>query len=258
MNFFYENAEFLKAGHSGATRNIMSHKHDFYELNFLIRGKTKMTINEKDYDYESYDIILIPPGMSHILYKSEYATFDNYIIWFEFNDVETVIEKIIKIHDYDGSLQYLFAQIYKIFFDTDEKNTELINLYLKTILCHIKQSVIKSKSNQNKQDETLIEKAILYINENIFERRLYVSDICEKFDVSPGHFTRAFKNKTGASPIKYMTELRIAEAKRLLDDHHISVKEVSSKLFYTDPFYFSKQFSKVTGLSPSQYRKNTI
>ena len=58
------------------------------------------------------------------------------------------------------------------------------------------------------------------------------------FNISPEHFSRSFKKETGVTPIRYMNELRIAEAKRLLAEHDFSVKEIAAKLFYTDPFYF--------------------
>ena len=74
---------FLGARHSDATSDAPPHAHDFYELNFMTRGNTKMKLNEKIIEYDSYDFVLIPPRIRHILYESDYDIFDNYVIWFE-------------------------------------------------------------------------------------------------------------------------------------------------------------------------------
>jgi two-component system response regulator YesN len=100
----------------------------------------------------------------------------------------------------------------------------------------------------------LTKQILKYVGENIFRSPITVKDISDTFNISPEHLSRTFKKDTGENLIQYMNELRIAEAKRLLKDTNLSVKEISSGLFYADPFYFSKQFKKMTGYSPSQYR----
>ena len=256
MEFKYEDVEFLGSRYSDVTRNVMGHRHKYYELNFLTRGKTKMRINGRDFEYGSYDFILIPPMMTHLLYESEYATFDNYVIWFQVNEEQMLTYEIIKLHDYDGAVQFLCSQIYKTYTATGMENAELINLYLKTVLCHMKKGVILSTNAHTDSSESMIEQAVRYINTNIFERQLTVGDVSRIFNISPEHFSRSFKKKIGTAPVQYMNEMRVAEAKRLLSEKDLSVKEISAKLFYTDSFYFSKQFRKITGYSPSEYRRS--
>lgn len=70
---------------------------NYYKLNFLTRGKTKMMINQRTFEYKFYDFILIPPQMTHILYESEYATFDNFVIRFKVNGEQIQTDKIIKL-----------------------------------------------------------------------------------------------------------------------------------------------------------------
>ena len=110
---------FLGARHSDATSDAPPHAHDFYELNFMTRGNTKMKLNEKIIEYDSYDFVLIPPRIRHIVYESDYDIFDNYVIWFELSDRKLLQEdQIIKLHDYDGAVQFLCAEIYKSYMKT--------------------------------------------------------------------------------------------------------------------------------------------
>ncbi|EET62294.1 transcriptional regulator, AraC family [Marvinbryantia formatexigens DSM 14469] len=258
MEFDYQNAEFLGSRYSDVTRNVMGHRHKHYELNFMTRGKTKMRLNESVFEYESYDFILIPPMVTHLLYESKYATFDNYVIWFGMKDQHPFTDKIIKLHDYDGEVQFLCSQIYKTYMASGMEKAELINLYLKAVLYHMRDGVILNTRRQLDDTHDLTEQVLKYISENIFRQRLSVKAVADRFSISPEHLSRKFKKDTGENLIQYMNELRIAEAKRLLESQNLTIKEISAGLFYTDPFYFSKSFKKLTGCSPSEYRKKNI
>lgn len=57
--------------------------------------------------------------------------------------------------------------------------------------------------------------------------------------------------------MEYVTRLRMEQAKRLLEDEHVRVYEVSQAVGYQDSRYFSQIFRKYTGETPSEYHKKT-
>ena len=57
------------------------------------------------------------------------------------------------------------------------------------------------------------------------------------------------------SPHRYIIELRIAQAKFLLSTTNVKIYDIAKSIGYDDPFYFSKAFKKMTGLSPSDFRE---
>jgi two-component system, response regulator YesN len=57
--------------------------------------------------------------------------------------------------------------------------------------------------------------------------------------------------------LDYLSELRVAEAKRLLKGGGLGVKQVAARVGIPDPYYFSRVFKKVTGWRPSAYLKTT-
>jgi AraC-like DNA-binding protein len=67
-------------------------------------------------------------------------------------------------------------------------------------------------------------------------------------------FIHKFKDLTGMTPIEYLTQIRINEAKFLLSNSPLNVAEISSIVGYDDPLYFSRVFKKVTGISPKNYK----
>ena len=66
---------------------------------------------------------------------------------------------------------------------------------------------------------------------------------------------RRFKTATGTTLIEYLQNLRIEEAKRLLEAGSMPVDEISAEVSYEDPSFFRRLFKRLTGLTPSQYRR---
>ncbi|MDG0808733.1 helix-turn-helix domain-containing protein [Cohnella rhizosphaerae] len=72
---------------------------------------------------------------------------------------------------------------------------------------------------------------------------------------SARQYARIFKSLTGNSPIKHLTGLRMAEAKRRLATEEASLANLSGSLGFTDPFHFSRVFKRHEGLAPSVYAR---
>lgn len=66
---------------------------------------------------------------------------------------------------------------------------------------------------------------------------------------------RRFKAATGITLIEYLQNLRIEEAKRLLEAGQMPVDDISIEVSYEDPSFFRRLFKRLTGLTPSQYRR---
>jgi len=99
----------------------------------------------------------------------------------------------------------------------------------------------------------LARRAASYVEQNL-QRQLSVSEVAEHCNVSPCHLTHVFKAVLGVSPVRYMQQMRVDHAKRLLADESLFVYEVAYKIGLDDPFYFSRMFKKVSGLSPEEFR----
>ena len=84
---------------------------------------------------------------------------------------------------------------------------------------------------------------------NPVSRMVAVSGLAERT------FKRRFRNATGTSPISYVQEVRIEEAKRLLESSLCSTDEVGVAVGYEDPASFRRLFKRQTGLTPGQYRR---
>lgn len=78
--------------------------------------------------------------------------------------------------------------------------------------------------------------------------------LAELAGFSPSHFSARFRSVTGFSVTEYVKRLRMARARQLLITSDHSVAEIAAAVGYPDPFYFSRQFSAVNGVSPRAFR----
>jgi AraC-like DNA-binding protein len=81
-----------------------------------------------------------------------------------------------------------------------------------------------------------------------------VDDLARDARMSAAQFYRSFRQEIGLSPIVYLRNQRIDQAKRRLAESIDSIKEIAEQVGYSDQFYFSRDFKKNTGVSPSEFR----
>jgi len=102
-------------------------------------------------------------------------------------------------------------------------------------------------------DGSPLERAIRYLEVRV-DGSIRVSELAAMVGLSPSHLTALFRRATGGGPGAFRTALRMTRARALLDTTALPVAEVAAAVGYVDPLYFSRQFSRVHGLSPSAYR----
>lgn len=107
------------------------------------------------------------------------------------------------------------------------------------------------------QADSAITRAVQYIDAHLFEA-ISVRQIASLVNLSPSHFSRLFRSTTGFSPHEYIMLHRIDEAKALLQSTELSVKEIAFRVGYHSEVNFIMAFTDKTGLSPTQFRKNTL
>ena len=103
--------------------------------------------------------------------------------------------------------------------------------------------------------EEYVRQAIRYIEEH-YMQNIDFGELASEMGFHSAYLTRLFGRYAGESPLKYLTGVRIREAKRLLLDSSLPISVVGERVGYPDQFHFSKTFRKVTGENPSSFRKN--
>jgi AraC family transcriptional regulator len=92
-----------------------------------------------------------------------------------------------------------------------------------------------------------------YMQANLAEATR-LEELANLADVSQFHFCRSFKQSTGLPPHRYMLQLRIEEAKRLLKKSRMAISEVANRLGFSDQSHFTMVFRKLVGTTPARWR----
>lgn len=252
---------FISTQRTNMSENLFQQTHDYYELNYLTSGKTKIRMNGLTISYEEHDFILLPPRMQHNLYSLKDEGYRNYSICFtgnaEFLSSLLRDDQAILFHDYDGSVHFLVSEIFRLYNSTGMQNTEFYNAYLYIVLMYMRRGNVLNTLETVEREMDPIEKALRFINDNILLHPVTVSIAADVAGLSRAHFTRMFQNKIGIAPVKYIIEVKMNYAKKMLTEQNISIKEIAKILHYEDQLYFSRQFTKYIGMSPRRYREES-
>ena len=99
-----------------------------------------------------------------------------------------------------------------------------------------------------------IARAIQFIGKS-YDKNLSLEEYAALCNMSKFHFLRTFKQVTGQTPFDYRTNIRIENAKVMLEEGTLSVAEIGEITGFSSPAYFSDIFKKRVGVSPAKYRK---
>ncbi len=127
---------------------------------------------------------------------------------------------------------------------------EINNYMYETIAANMGNLMLEKRNQDNKP----IRIAKQYINEHYMEQ-IRLDDIADLVHLNPAYFSTLFKKETSLNFSDYVINLRLDAAKELLKSTNSSMEEIAEKIGYSETKYFSKLFSKVVGIKPSEYRK---
>jgi AraC-like DNA-binding protein len=101
-------------------------------------------------------------------------------------------------------------------------------------------------------------RALHFIDHNLTDRTLTANRLAEKAGMSLYHFCRTFKRCTAKSPMQYVSIMRVKKAMDLLKNNsgNMNISQIAMAVGFYDASNFNKHFKRVTGLTPSAYRRS--
>lgn len=150
---------------------------------------------------------------------------------------------------------------------------QLIGIYLEMLLISLmrqytssEEAASKTDLSEKKEKDLTLSPSLLKTDSILFNRitdyyeahiteHIKVEHLCKEFAIGRSHLQRIFREQTGYGAIEYFCQMRISTAKRYIRENRMNLTDTAAALGYTSIYYFSKQFKKITGMSPSQYQK---
>lgn len=158
--------------------------------------------------------------------------------------------------------------LYEMNLDTRDLEQEILHVYSRfdtfytykefarwlTRLCRMVCE--KLDSSLKSYHEQIYNMALGYIRENYESSTLCLTDLAHYVNISPAYLSSLFKKTCGQSISDTIAAFRIDRACHYLASTNLSLKEISAKCGYANQYYFSNNFKKKMGMSPSSYREN--
>lgn len=259
-----------------------------FEIMFITGGKFKISTTEKSIILTVGDIVIIPPFLKHKqeipegcectyyavhldFYRStiqdDFSYKDIYVmpceehseIGFEVKELNErqiyapdglSLSVMVKIKDFTA-----FHDIFKKLYDSYQKNTDISRIETRAYTLLLIASFFREIDNN--QDETRYAEKIVDTMANYMSRHFYESvnlvDFAQQYGFSPNYFRKIFKQILNCAPNEYLINLRMKEAKKLLECGNYTVQTICEMVGYDDVHYFSRLFKKREGVSPAKY-----
>lgn len=155
-----------------------------------------------------------------------------------------------------GTINEVFTNAVDVYENMMEKETaEKLIIEVNSVLSRIMDYILLKRDG--KYDHIIV-RAKSFISKNFNRSDLSLNEVASASNMSSCYFAVIFKQEVGKTFIEYLTLIRIEKAKELLTISGMRSYEISYKIGYENPTYFSSIFKRTTGLTPTEYRKNVL
>jgi len=224
---------------------ITEHSHTVWEMVYYTHGTGILKIGETEILFEPGIFVCQPPGILH----SETSSVGFQNIHFSIGFFKELNSSIPCFKDNASQdIANILTQIYREFHMKGKNWRNIAEALLETLNQYmISWSNLKDKNPFVERFENLI----LW---NISNQRFVIKKAVQEIPLSMNHFRQLFKKETGKTPLEYLIHKRIDYARNLLEAqyYNYTIKEVAARAGFTDPYYFSRVFKKITGKNPSE------
>lgn len=257
QTFFYP----LCVGHYFCTPkyHVQRKNYNSFLLMYVKKGEGYLTVEKKNYQFRKEDVVLVDCYKPHIYGTTK----DSELLWFHFDGstsrsyVELIagnsgpVCSVRDLTSFEKDLNRLILMVSS----GPAVNDALCSYYIVKILTDLVLCSLGTLKEKN--THSVVEDTISYIKNNICEP-LTLEELAGKVNLSPFYFTRLFKKETGHTPHEYIILSRIDIAKFYLKSTTYSIKEICFNSGFSSESSFCTTFRKMCGMTPSEYRENSI
>lgn len=236
-------------------------KGEYLKLRESFTGKTSAEQNNKKYLYRASEHNSIINSILEGDYNKTIANIDRILISNVLGGVSADDMKVL----YQNIINTIITALKMKKVDVDNLinsvgNEAYFNIgkLTETEISSFVLELIKGASgcDDKNSEERLIEGVCEYVNENFRDYSLTLESVAKHFNVDAKNLSKQFKKYNAITFHKYLTELKIEEAKRLLITTNMSVEQIYMNVGYISRTTFIRAFNSVEKLTPSEYRKN--
>lgn len=267
VHFFEYMSDFSFAGES----------HNFWEFLCVDCGEVEVIADNQHYTLKRGEIIFHKPNEFHRLHANGMVAPNLIVVSFSCNSpaMSFFKGKILTIGEVEKNLlASIIIESKNAFISKlddpyleELKRTpnyypgaeQLISLYLEQLLIHMYRrytasyrQVPVSQSIKQRSGNDTYTRIITYLENNI-SSHLTVDQICRANLIGGSQLQKLFHEKHNCGVIDFFSKMKINAARQMIRNQNLNFTQIADQLGYTSIHYFSRQFKKITGMSPSEY-----
>lgn len=232
-----------------------------YQLLYVADGCVYFDFQGKRHKVDKGHMVVYWPGESQ--YYEMFSSDSSEFFWVHFTgyDVERLLSEWGIPHGKNvfrvgtsSDYRWLFHQMIRELQTLRSGYEEVARMNLRHLFLLIERHMIEDKEETGADFHGEIIQALTWF-ERHWRENVSIEEYAQHNRITPCWFRKKFKAHTGLSPTQYLIELRITNAKNLIENTDYNISQIAYAVGYDNPSYFCRLFRKYTGMSPLEYKK---
>ena len=251
--------------------------HNFWEIAYIDKGRVQVRSDDEDLVLSQGEIVFHRPNEFHSIKAldsspnffvvsfvctsplmsclEKYHTVLNKTLYGFISSVIKEAENTYAIPKNDPTLKKLIKK------ETAPIGGEqLIKTYLEQFLIFLIRNIVKKEEpsvfpTKESMETHLVSSAKRLLEEKA-EEPFCVNDLCLALGYSKSYLSKLFHEQTGDTIASFAVRQKIKRAKQLIRDGNLNFAQISDKLSFDNPQYFSRVFKRVTGMTPTEFKSS--
>lgn len=251
-------------------------RHDFWEMVYVDKGQVEIRRDDETLILKQGELLFHEPNEFHSV-RSLDSSPNYFVISFScqspameyFRKHRTQLDKTLKTYVSsiikEAEKTYIIPknnpQLKKLVRKDNAPigGEQLIKTYLEQLLIFQLRNITQSNDQiMTPQKDNMSDPLVSAIQQYLLQRveeTVRIEDICNEFDYSRSFLSRYFREQTGYSLAAFATMQKINAAKQLIRETNLNFAQISNRLSFENPQYFSRVFKRCTGMTPTEYKR---
>lgn len=237
-------------GEAKASKRIAVRARDFYSISYRYSGKAYIKAGDVEFVSKANSITFMPKNIS---YETEVLEDTQTVVAHFKLDRDIDFRNPAVINADDKELVHLFEKLLRRNRVGSPVNFSMMAAFYELLAKLDSIDPTKNREAIPKKISAAREQMLRSFSDPLFS----IDTLAENIGTSASYLRREFSKAYGKSPIAYLKDLRIKNAKILLHSGYMSIAEVAEQSGFSSTSYFIQVFHKTVGSSPSKYREET-
>lgn len=254
------------------------HQHPEVQLTQILSSEGKVIVGDFIGTFKAGDIFLIGPNLPHVfrndskyytsLHDGQAHSLTVFFEWQTFGDKFLSLPELTHLQEFSKlSQRGLFVQepvktrisrLMKLLFKKTGMDRMITLLKILSVLSEYKHvEPLASSGTYNEFDEIDGKKLadIYRFTMNEYHRKISLDEVASIAHMTTNSFCRYFKKRTRKSYIDFLTEIRLGQAKKLLQQKNLSISQISIEVGFNNLSNFNRKFREMCSITPTEFRK---